>query len=133
MYRNFTRVIADNQYSALGLMLLGTLASLQRILALFNQNSVGEETIALKTKVAKSVSGVENDRADGEDVGESVSREVDEDVGERIERTRRVDEGGVKRAWSKAEKIEEREKDVKPAKKKKKKGDAIDDLFSGLL
>ena len=133
MDRNFSRVVADNQYSALGLMLLGTLASLQRLLAPFRQKVVKEkEAVVLEASKKVSRSTLPGEK-DGEDLGERVSRRV-EDVGEKIVRKRQLEEEvGTKKAWPKAERVKEKEKTSKPVKKKKKKGDAIDDLFSGLL
>jgi ribonuclease MRP protein subunit RMP1 len=147
--RGFSTVVADSQFSTLGLMLIGSLARFWSVLR----------------KIAGDV-GVELDAQDGNDitpvamhqksdqVGEVVSRNFAQktDLGERVERTgdpvdnkEEADEtvdGQLKEATKKEKKgrKESSEEAIKydatlerRPRKKKKKNDAFDDLFGNLI
>lgn len=117
--RTFSTVIADNQFSTLGIVLMAALARLSKVTGISREMKV--QTAAGKAKKASPV-------------------DVKEDLGERI---RRVDDAPmtrpVKASQSADEKVfskEKPEKDrssSKSGKKTKKKKNAIDDLFSGLF
>lgn len=136
-YSAFGSVIADNQYSSLGLMLMANLASLNRIIAPF-QEPATEEADVESTAVghAKSHDMLHSHR---EDLGEAVARptvtgEEDEVAKPRV--LARSDDEKVSKAKRARRVPEESAAEVpsaKAAKKKRKKGNAIDDLFSGLF
>ncbi|KAJ5394112.1 uncharacterized protein N7487_011753 [Penicillium crustosum] len=112
-YIAFSTVVADNQFSTLGIVLLATLARLSKITEISHQLKMQPVSQSKIIPVAK------------------------EDLGERIRRIDTVQLAPVKisKSDSKASKVSmEKLKDVsKPTKKKKKKKNAIDDLFSGLF
>ncbi|KAJ5415307.1 hypothetical protein N7465_004002 [Penicillium sp. CMV-2018d] len=114
-YIAFSTVVADNQFSTLGIVLLAALARLSKITGISHQLKMQPVSKARMIPVAK------------------------EDLGERI---RRIDT--VPLAPAKASKVSmgskvatekptEKLKDGSKPTKKKKKKNAIDDLFSGLF
>jgi ribonuclease MRP protein subunit RMP1 len=138
-------LIADNQYSALGLMLLATLASFNRIIAPYKKSSPPKKPESKASQVELDASA-----ATGEDIGEKISRKGDSKVEENgaevigkieepiLKSKERKKLKALKRTLSEskstATQLTEMETSPKPPKKKKKKkANAIDDLFSGLL
>lgn len=130
-------MVADNRYAALGLMLMGVLARFKSVLSVLGEEvGVPVEDPSLVDEEEVSVL-----KEGGDDFGEVVSRDVLVDVGEDEDQVRRTalrtpEKGNKKRG----EDEEKRETDVvestpskRPKKKRKKGGDALDDLFSGLL
>ncbi|OQE43697.1 hypothetical protein PENCOP_c003G07288 [Penicillium coprophilum] len=128
-YIAFSTVVADNQFSTLGIVLLAALARLSKITGVSHQLKV--QPVASKAKIAPVV--------------------PKEDLGERI---RRIDDAPLSRPVkilqsdakiSEVSKPSKVSKEKKPTKsptedsilkttsKKKKKKNAIDDLFSGLF
>lgn len=118
----FSTVIADNQFSTLGIVLLAALARLSKITGISHQLKMQPVSEPKIIPVAK------------------------EDLGERIRRIDTVPLAPVKisQSDSKASKVSmvskaakekptEKPKDVSKPTKKKKKKNAIDDLFSGLF
>jgi ribonuclease MRP protein subunit RMP1 len=125
----FSTVVADNQFSTLGIVLLAALARLSKITGISHQLKI--QPVASKSKPTPVV--------------------AKEDLGERI---RRIDDAPLTRAVkvlqsdskvaskvSKVSKVSKEKKTTgKPTgdgvlktTKKKKKKNAIDDLFSGLF
>jgi ribonuclease MRP protein subunit RMP1 len=112
----FSTVIADNQFSTLGIVLMAALARLSKITGISREMKI--QTVVPKIKKPSPVI-------------------VKEDLGERI---RRVDDVPMTRpkASQSAEEVPskekpEKERASKSTKKTKKKKNAIDDLFSGLF
>jgi len=125
-YVAFSTVVADNQYAPLGLMLMGTLASLQKVMAP-KREEMAEDIVPVSVAALEVVkSPVEM----SEDLGEAISRDtVDkevQDVKGKVDETKPIVKKVEKR------KLEATSKEEKK-KKKKKKGDAFDDLFAGLI
>ncbi|CAI7583726.1 unnamed protein product [Penicillium viridicatum] len=117
-YIAFSTVVADNQFSTLGIVLLAALARLSKITGISHQLKMQPVSKAKMIPVAK------------------------EDLGERIRRIDTVPLAPIKA--SKASKVSmgskvateeptEKLKDGSKPTKKKKKKNAIDDLFSGLF
>ncbi|CZT46210.1 uncharacterized protein RSE6_06609 [Rhynchosporium secalis] len=138
----FSNVIADNQYAALGLMIMATLARVQTLLKSLEKESESESENGdpdLPPSAAKGLDAESVDIARGTDLGEVVSREdvvdMEEDDGVDIKklkkkkkrRERVEDEGEAESAAGVAA------TPAKRPKKKRKKGDAFDDLFAGLI
>lgn len=117
----FSTVVADNQFSTLGIVLLAALARLSKITGISHQLKMQTVSKSKIIPVAK------------------------EDLGERIRRIDTVPLAPVRisQSVSKASKVSmvseveekptEKPKDVSKTTKKKKKKNAIDDLFSGLF
>ena len=150
--RAFSNLVADNQYSALGLVLLGCLARVKSALA----QLVDEEEDAV-SEVGKEVFvEVEGAEVPSDDFGEIVKREavlagLEDDEGEEDERKKRSTiEETPQLTMSNSAQLESEqpgspsvdkssEQDMvvhapRPRKKRKKgKGDAFDDLFSSLI
>jgi ribonuclease MRP protein subunit RMP1 len=162
--RAFSNLVADNQYSALGLVLVGCLARVKSaIRQLVEDEKV--EGVDLEAEVERDVvmelETGENERQD--DLGEVVDRreifadlegllDVDELAGDELEmleeqiapeateETQRVaisKQGKKKRTGPLMDRDESLRRETatpsKPPKKKRKKGDAFDDLFSSLI
>ncbi|XMA12413.1 hypothetical protein WAI453_005204 [Rhynchosporium graminicola] len=141
-YLAFSNVIADNQYAALGLMIMATLARVQTLLKSLDKESESESENGdpdLPPSAAKGLDAESVDIARGTDLGEVVSREdvvdMEEDDGVDIKR--------LKKKKKKRERVEDEGEaesaagvaatPAKRPKKKRKKGDAFDDLFAGLI
>lgn len=112
-------MVADNQFSTLGVVLLAALARLSKITGITQE--MKKRSITSKARKAGPVA-------------------MQEDLGERIRRVEDVRlppvEAPVEALPEKAELEEKPKKDrsaSKTAKKTKKKKNAIDDLFSGLF
>lgn len=155
-------MVADNQYASLGLMLMGCLARLNKLISLPRER---EEEV---DKVAQDENTASRHVFLGEDLGEAVSREeMNESVNKDIKSLTTLKKGnsnvdalsgsGTKSPFGQSltitetgsiSKGEERLKAVetavsttsskttslKPPKKKRKKvGDEFDELFSGLI
>jgi ribonuclease MRP protein subunit RMP1 len=143
--RAFSGVVADNQYSALGLTLLGSLARVRSVMGMLVED--GEEGVTEAEVEGETLSKkVEI----GDDFGEVVDREEilgtlgKPDADEKVEVEPK--QSGEQEGESSEEKpkptvakpderkqIQERATPSKPPKKKRKKGDAFDDLFSSLI
>ena len=134
-YAAFGGLVADNQYAALGLMLVGCLARVGRVVG----------GLRGEVKVSERVEGgsLEGEGKD-QDLGEVVSRE--EAASEEATKVQNTEEGedNVALKRSKPEKRSVMADETKNSagedstatkcpKKKRKKGDAFDDLFSGLI
>jgi ribonuclease MRP protein subunit RMP1 len=144
--RAFSTLVADNQYAALGLLLIGILARLRTVLEVLGKElgiEIEIEEIESPALVEeKEVKAPQNDVSD--DFGEVVSRtavtvEEDNVLGEDDQESPVVSK--KKDGKKKRKEVEEAQKgkeamDSTPSKrpkKKRKKGDAFDDLFSGLV
>jgi ribonuclease MRP protein subunit RMP1 len=146
--RAFSNLVADNQYSALGLTLLGSLARVRSVMGKLLEDE--EEGVAeAEVRDETSMQGVEI----GDDLGEVVSREeilgdvkdsrddVDEEVEFEQKKSGEQEEGEPSEETQKPTiakplkrmKIQETATASKPPKKKRKRGDAFDDLFSSLI
>ncbi|KAJ5932715.1 hypothetical protein N7516_007204 [Penicillium verrucosum] len=113
-YIAFSTVVADNQFSTLGIVLLAALARLSKITGISHQLKMQPVRKSKIIPVAK------------------------EDLGERIHRIDTVPLVPVKISLSDStasakEKPTEKLQEVSKTKKKKKNKNAIDDLFSGLF
>lgn len=162
--RAFSNLVADNQYSALGLVLLGCLARVKSAIRQF----VDDEKIEgvdpepeVEGDVVMELETGENERQD--DLGEVVDRreilgnlegpldddEVSGDEPEKLEKladpeaTKEIQRVTVSKQGKKKPTgpLMDRDESLtretatpsKPPKKKRKKGDAFDDLFSSLI
>ncbi|KAH6715227.1 hypothetical protein BKA61DRAFT_655519 [Leptodontidium sp. MPI-SDFR-AT-0119] len=142
----FSNLVADNQYAALGLMLMATLARVRSVLRVLGNG---------KEKESGNESGDEEGKGDAREVlaAEPMVDARETDLGEVVGREEIVgiegEDGGlvvkkIKKIKKKKrrERAEEEESDAgaetvpapaKRPKKKRKKGDAFDDLFAGLI
>ena len=157
----FSNLVADNQYSALGLVLLGCLARVKSLIRQFVEDEKVEGANSEAEVVVMEFVTVENERQD--DLGEVVDRreilgnlegplDADEvsgdeqdileeqiapEAAEEIQRVTISKQGKKKRMGPLVDRDEslttETETPSKPPKKKRKKGDAFDDLFSSLI
>ncbi|KAF5871106.1 uncharacterized protein Bfra_007619 [Botrytis fragariae] len=146
-YLAFSQLVANNQYATLGLMLMGCLARLYKVLGALRVSTA--EEIAEQAEVVKETPQL-NEAEIGEDMGEKIVRDVpdlDVEDSQKVERTEE-DDTDVKKAKPKKRKqdgevvVPKTSKlassdsiPAKPPKKKRKKkgGDAIEDLFAGLI
>lgn len=113
--RAFSTVVADNQFATLGIVLLAALARLTRA------SGVEMGLDAKAHSVTKQASGLTS---------------IEEDRGERIPRKQAASLGEPNDAAlskSAARFVEKDYKDRRKKKPSKRKKDAIDDLFSGLM
>jgi ribonuclease MRP protein subunit RMP1 len=161
--RAFTTLVADTQFSTLGVVLLAVLARVGRIVGLPNTGAeVPAANAGSKTLLASSV------RETGPKTGEIVVREYAEDMGSVVERRAegsesrvtdtlkaegsskesRAGDAGDQPHSNESSKVEEesisldkkpRQNEIKridsqtKAKKRRKKGNAIDHLFGDLV
>jgi ribonuclease MRP protein subunit RMP1 len=135
----FSAVVADNQYAVLGLMLLGTLGRLGKVLGGVDLpvEDVGEKEhggieIAVEGEGGEwTGAGQEDDMGAGEDLGVPLQRgdvlQSEGEEGHKSEKKRSRVEGEEEDAT-----VETPTPAAKKKKKKKKHGDAIDDIFAGL-
>jgi ribonuclease MRP protein subunit RMP1 len=128
----FSGLVGDNQYAALGLMLLGTLARLGRVLGLDLKSEVADEGVDVGGEQGREESVVELGHESGwvdEDCGVPVAREemvkIEETQSKESERAHEKTDGETV--------ILKAEKPPAKVKRRKKNLDAIDELFSGLL
>lgn len=125
--RAFSTVVADSQFSSLGTVLLAVLARLARTLRF------ERETRATIREQPERPASVESAKTPKEDIGEVVRR--DEKPPQRQHVVKKLKEP----AFSMSEKTQvpqsktTRDLDNSQKKKKKRKANAIDDLFDGLL
>jgi len=129
----FSGVVGDNQYAALGLMLVGTLGRLGRVVGWEGEGEGEGEVVDVKVDVSQVQ---EMGRQEGEDMHAG-----EEDLGvpllrEEIMQTEeaQIKEDEKKHMRSESEAVSA-ETEKLPAKKKRKKKhrDAIDELFSSLI
>ncbi|KAG4436962.1 hypothetical protein IFR05_007575, partial [Cadophora sp. M221] len=137
----FSNLVADNQYAALGLMLMATLARIRTVLRGLGKEKEGGGGDEEGGGDARETSGAEEVADTREtDLGEVVSREKIAEI--------KGDEGGVEiqkfKKKKRRETLEDEERragagleavpmPAKRPKKKRKKGDTFDDLFAGLI
>ena len=134
-YLAFSQLVADNQYAALGLMLLACLARVRKVVAPLRAERheiVGDEMMR-KDVVEKS----------GMDFGEVITREEvlgqhgsgqdEEDQEERLQPKKSRKKEQYVTMVEEKELLVEKPAATKRPKKKRKKGDAFDDLFAGLV
>jgi len=140
-YGAFNAVIADGRYAPLGLMLLGTLARLQKTIAPLINDGEGKSSINATDHGHGLVMDVD------EDIGEVISRNALEADVSREETKDEAEEkeaeiSSAKRKGKRVKKervrkfddiMEEQTPSKPPKKKRKKKGDAFDDLFDSLM
>jgi ribonuclease MRP protein subunit RMP1 len=75
-YVSFSNLVADNQYAAMGLFLLGTLARVRTLISPMGRERVGDEDIEVGEEVGKKVVEEEGDgKEERYDFGEVVRRE----------------------------------------------------------
>jgi ribonuclease MRP protein subunit RMP1 len=154
----FSNLVADNQYSALGLVLLGCLARVKSVIRQFVEDEKIEGTDSeaeVEGDVVMELVTVEIERQD--DLGEVVDRreilgnlegplddvevpgdeqempeeQIAPEATEEAQRVTISKQGKKKRMGPLVGKDESLTR--KPPKKKRKKGDAFDDLFSSLI
>jgi ribonuclease MRP protein subunit RMP1 len=158
LLRAFSTLVADSQFSTLGVVLIAMLARVGRIVGLpeVEADPAGADA-NVKTLLVSSF------RATGQQSGEAVLREYMEDVGKVVERSPStkaspseaiIQPGGASKRLAKAsansteggavdangqnatkttvQEAAPLTSDTRP-KKKRKKGNAIDDLFSNLI
>ncbi|KAJ5822903.1 hypothetical protein N7447_005243 [Penicillium robsamsonii] len=137
-YIAFSTVIADNQFSTLGIVLLATLARLSKITGISHQLKV--QPVASKSKptpvVAKEDLGERIRRIDDAPLTRPVKVLQSESKVSKVPKVPKVPKVSKVSKVSKEKKSTEKltEDGVsKPTLKKKKKKNAIDDLFSGLF
>jgi ribonuclease MRP protein subunit RMP1 len=131
--------VADNQYAALGLMLLANLARVKRIIRPLGKPKPSDE---IKGGEQESLSEVPRVEAD---LGEVIKREeiqVEEEIEKKIPDEDEDEKVELKKPKKKKRSmIAEESPKLKTAestpakrpKKKRKKGDAFDDLFDSLI
>ncbi|TGO40008.1 hypothetical protein BHYA_0044g00500 [Botrytis hyacinthi] len=146
-YLAFSQLVANNQYATLGLMLMGCLARLYKVLGALRV--VTAEEIAEQAGVVKETPQL-NEVEIGEDMGEKIVRDVPVSEVEDSQKVERKEEDGTdiqkakpKKRKQDGEVVEPKTSKVassnstpaKPPKKKRKKkgGDSIEDLFAGLI
>ncbi|KAF7865744.1 hypothetical protein EAF04_005909 [Stromatinia cepivora] len=147
-YLAFSQLVADNQYATLGLMLMGCLARLYKILE--SLRVITAEEIAEKTGTVKEETKV-NEPEIGEDLGEKIVRDaptsgvVEDNHAEEKEEVEdsEIKKSKVKKRKQEGEALERKTSKLssldsttaKPPKKKRKKkrGDVFDDLFDSLM
>ncbi|KAJ5719567.1 hypothetical protein N7493_007145 [Penicillium malachiteum] len=112
-YQAFSTVVAENQFSTLGIALLAALARLAKATGADRKMVAVPKLKQKKTRVS----------VPSEDRGERISRKEEDELPSSTKL----------RESSKKEKSSKKASSTKPAKKTKKKKDAIDDLFSGLF
>ncbi|CAD6448442.1 1a03f54e-24a4-4c90-8e0b-5be3022e8371 [Sclerotinia trifoliorum] len=147
-YLAFSQLVADNQYATLGLMLMGCLARLYKILE--SLRVLTAEEIAAKTGTVNEEVKV-NEPEIGEDLGEKIVR--DAPASKVVEGTKKEEKKEEEDSEIKKSKVKKRKQEgealerkssklssldstpAKPPKKKRKKkgGDAFDDLFDSLM
>ncbi|KAK0100979.1 hypothetical protein ONS95_013032 [Cadophora gregata] len=138
----FSNVVADNQYAALGLMLMGTLARLQTVmkdLGRERENGGGDVEEDCEGDEKEIAPLEKDDDARKADLGEVVSREgvlgieghVDDEmqlkVSKKLKRRDKAERGEESAIGGEAPPAK------RPKKKRKKGGDAFDELFAGLI
>ncbi|TGO49684.1 hypothetical protein BOTNAR_0421g00070 [Botryotinia narcissicola] len=146
-YLAFSQLVANNQYATLGLMLMGCLARLYKVLGALRVLTA--EEIAEQAGVVKETPQL-NEAEIEEDMGEKIVRDVpvsEMEDSQKVER-KEEDDTDIQKAKPKKRKqdgevVEPKTSKLassnstpaKPPKKKRKKkgGDAIEDLFSGLI
>lgn len=138
--RAFSSLVADNQYSVLGLMLLGTLARVKSVLGRLvedeDENEVEMRGDDVAVEAAEVV--VEQDEKQSHDFGEVVRREeilaaVKEEVGAVTEKKSRPKKRLAIDKDEMSSKAGSTPSKAPKKKRKKGKGDAFDDLFASLL
>ena len=143
--RAFSNLVADNQYAALGLVLIGALASVKRVIRPLGKERVDLEDSSNGLNEQKTLEDIEVVA----DFGEVVKREEIEMLVEtRFEGQRNEEEDDerlkIKKGKKKrkvgggkddkiSEEVSKEANSTKRPKKKRKKGDAFDDLFSSLI
>jgi ribonuclease MRP protein subunit RMP1 len=80
-YVSFSNLVADNQYAAMGLFLLGTLARARTLIGPLGRERDGDEEVEVGKKVVEEEGGGKEERYDfGEVVRRDDLRELSEDV-----------------------------------------------------
>ncbi|KAF7886704.1 uncharacterized protein EAF02_003351 [Botrytis sinoallii] len=146
-YLAFSQLVANNQYATLGLMLMGCLARFYKVLGALRVFTA--EEIAEQAGVVKETPQL-NEAEIGEDMGEKIVRDIpvsEMEDSQKVER-KEGDDTDIQKAKPKKRKqdgevVEAKTSKLtssdstpaKPPKKKRKKkgGDAIEDLFAGLI
>ncbi|KAF7926364.1 uncharacterized protein EAE98_006659 [Botrytis deweyae] len=146
-YLAFSQLVANNQYATLGLMLMGCLARFYKVLGALRVLTA--EEIAEQAGIVKETPQL-NEAEIGEDMGEKIVRDVPVSEMEDSQRVERKEENDTdiqkakpKKRKQDGEVVEAKTSKLassdstpaKPPKKKRKKkgGDAIEDLFAGLI
>ncbi|KAF2434751.1 hypothetical protein EJ08DRAFT_693254 [Tothia fuscella] len=127
----FTGLCGDRQFGVLGVVLVAALGGFCRGVGIewdgLGEGDVDVDVEGVLEGYVKEMDGDKGDKGLGDDVGVLVERGEDE-----VEDVRKVDEQDKQQAVSTKRKAETSPKGKKKIKKRKK-GDAIDDLFAGLL
>ncbi|KAF7935410.1 uncharacterized protein EAE97_008317 [Botrytis byssoidea] len=146
-YLTFSQLVANNQYATLGLMLMGCLARLYKVLGalrVFTAEEIAEQAGVVKETPQLNEAEIE------EDMGEKIVRDVPVSEMEDSQKVERKEEDNTdiqkakpKKRKQDGEVVEPKTSKLassdstpaKPPKKKRKKkgGDAIEDLFAGLI
>jgi len=135
----FSQLVADNQYAALGLMLVGTLARARRVIEPLR----GErEVLVEEGRIEESLKGnevldlgevIKREDIVGSDL-RNESRPAEEDEGDDAAQSRKSKKKKRSMTMEKPESpLTEDLTVTKRHKKRRKKGDAFDDLFAGLV
>jgi len=132
-YVAFSAVLADNQYAPLGLLLVAVLAKISKVIGRYRREEMDERRVEV----------VELGERGDVDFGEALERDRVEGFGKSKEKTdgRGVeDEVRLDKSKKKpGQPVEKAQKEVveqmpaKRPKKKRKKGDAFDELFDSLI
>ncbi|KAB8267182.1 hypothetical protein BDV30DRAFT_48897 [Aspergillus minisclerotigenes] len=127
-YLAFSTVVADGQFSTLGTVLLGTLACLAKSTGIDKEMKFAAQTETFRVASTRA-------RVDGpEDIGEILSRNNDlPGLGEFLEKSSSEVEECPKFSPKNSNKITDFAVKQSKSKKRKKKKDAIDDLFDSIL
>ncbi|KAF7889214.1 hypothetical protein EAF00_009514 [Botryotinia globosa] len=146
-YLAFSQLVANNQYATLGLMLMGCLARLYKVLGALRVLTA--EEIAEQGRVVKETPQL-NEAEIEEDMGEKIVRDFPVSEMEDSQKVERKEEDDTDIQKAKPKKRKQDGEVVEPSssklassdstlakppkkKRKKKGGDAIEDLFAGLI
>lgn len=131
----FSQIVADSRFSVLGLTLIAVLAQtchIAGVISDFDKTEVAEGKTAIEDLMEvdekSALASPERKVAIEEDMGEVIDREETADHATYQATTRRDEAAKI----HKAAELRERESKTSVPRKRKKKGNAIDDLFSGL-
>ncbi|GES63321.1 hypothetical protein ATEIFO6365_0007000800 [Aspergillus terreus] len=130
-YLAFSTVVADGQFSTLGVVLLATLARLSKAAG------IDKEFKAMsRAKNVGRIQPYEMPTPKAEDIGEVLARDSGPSPAtssSEMRAPRKESSVALPEDRMKEPKMKAKTEEKKPKKKSKKKKDAIDDLFAGLL
>ncbi|KAL4898459.1 hypothetical protein BDV59DRAFT_166888 [Aspergillus ambiguus] len=134
-YLAFSTVVADGQFSTLGVVLLATLARLSKAAGIDKElKALGRANAVGKGQSYETLTPTPTPKT--EDVGEVLERDLDAPTATgsaEMQASRKKSSTVLPESRSKEKKMKPSVEEKKSKKKSKRKKDAIDDLFAGLL